>query len=164
MVVCSVCGNNETAHDAAFCTQCGNLFETAPQPTAPQPTAPQPTAPQPTAPQPTAPQPTAPHLLLPDNSTIQLDEQSKVIGRLELLNSINLVPGTDPMTVSRQHCTIHYDGGKYYLEDDANSVQEKASTNHTYHNGVDITSKGRKELNDGDTIDFSNTVKLIFKK
>ena len=86
-----------------------------------------------------------------------------MIGRLELLNCINLVHGADPMTVSRQHCTIHNDGGKYYLEDDANSVQEKASTNHTYHNGVDITSKGRKELNDGDTIDFANTVKIIFK-
>ena len=68
------------------------------------------------------------------------------------------------MTVSRQHCTIFHENDKYYLEDDTNSLQEKPSTNHTYLNGADITSKGKKELNDGDTIDFANTVKAVFKK
>ena len=165
MVVCSVCGNNETTPDAGFCTQCGNKFDIiSPPPPPPQSTPPPPPPPtqQQSAPPPPQSAPLA-HLRLPDNSVIQLDKQQKALGRLELLNCIKSIQGADPMTISRQHFTIHYENDKYFIEDGTTTVQEKASINHTYLNGADITSKGKQELKDGDTIDVANTIKVVFK-
>ena len=70
--------------------------------------------------------------------------------------------GADPLEISRQHLTIYSESNKCYIVDGTTSVQEKPSSNHTKVNGKDITDQGAIELNDGDEIQFSATVKAVF--
>jgi len=114
-------------------------------------------------PQQAPPPPSGPTLELPNNTTIQIDAAAKVLGRNELLSYLSSLQGVDPMVVSRQHFTILQENDKYYIEDGDTIVQDKASTNHTYLNGEDITGKGKRELSNGTVIDIANTVKLTFR-
>ena len=160
MKVCPnpTCNFANLPDDSAFCTECGTPISAPESPPQTPPTPPPQTPPTP------PPQtPSGPILELPNNTTIQIDAQAKVLGRNELLSYLSSLQGVDPMVVSRQHFTILQENDKYYIEDGNTLVQDKASTNHTYLNGEDITGKGKKELNNGAVIDLANTVKLTFK-
>ena len=155
MVSCPICGFSENPDDSIYCTECGGKVaeESKPAPTAPEPAT---TAPEPAA-------ITGAVLILPDNSNIQIGSSPKTIGRVELLDYLKTLQGTDPMTISRQHFTISQEKDTYYVEDGNTAVQDKPSANHTYLNGVDITDKGRQELKNDDVIDLANTIKLTFR-
>jgi len=117
-----------------------------------------------TAPPPPVETKPTPRLVLPDNSTILIDAEAKVIGRVELLTYLNSLPDVDPNVVSRKHFSILYENGKYHIEDGTTSVQEKPSANHTFINGEDITGKGKRELNEGTVIDIAESkIKITFK-
>jgi len=58
--------------------------------------------------------------------------------------------------ISRQHITVSYEDGQYYIED-------RASTNGTRLNGSSIRGTGRHALNDGDTIDLAGALHIIFR-
>ena len=59
-------------------------------------------------------------------------------------------------TISREHCAIHFEEGKYYLED-------KDSSNYTYLNGNRAMPGQKLLLNDGDQIRLSDE-EFIFRK
>ena len=146
----ATCKSAHTPDASALCTECGTPLSAPESPPQTPPTPPPQT-------------PSGPILELPNNTTIQIDAQAKVLGRNELLSYLSSLQGVDPMVVSRQQFTILQENDKYYIEDGNTLVQDKASTNHTYLNGEDITGKGKKELNNGAVIDLANTVKLTFK-
>ena len=58
-------------------------------------------------------------------------------------------------TISREHCAIHFEEGKYYLED-------KDSSNYTYLNGNRAMPGQKLLLNDGDQIRLSDE-EFIFR-
>ena len=92
-------------------------------------------------------------LTLPDNSEILLTEPVRDIGR----DDFTRVASTDALKyVSRQHCRIIAEAGRYFIED-------LQSANGTIVNGVNIAGKGKQELKDGDKIDLANIVTLTFR-
>ena len=166
MLNCPICSFSENPDDSVYCTECGGKIAEESQPE-PQVVAPPPPA-QP-EPQVVAPPPPADLqnpggiLVLPDNSNIQVETAPKTIGRMELINYLKTLQGVDPMTISRQHFTISQENNTCYVEDGNTVVQDKASSNRTFLNGVDITDKGQQELKNDDVIDLANTVKLTFR-
>ena len=91
--------------------------------------------------------------ILPDNSKISIDNPVKIIGR----NDFEKVVSPDNLRyVSRRHCGITAEAGRYFIED-------LQSANGTKVNGIDIKGLGKHELKDGDKIDLANAVALIFK-
>ena len=58
--------------------------------------------------------------------------------------------------ISRQHITVSYENGQYYVED-------RGSTNGTRLNGSSIKGTGKHALNDGDTIDLAGALSFIFR-
>ncbi|MBN1162075.1 MAG: FHA domain-containing protein, partial [Dehalococcoidales bacterium] len=129
-----------------------------PPPAAPASTTP-PVAPIPTPP-PVSPAPTPPtvrvargKLLLPDNSEIQLTEAAKDIGRDDFTS---LASPDNLKYVSRQHCRITTESGRFFIED-------LQSANGTKVNGVEIADKGRQELKEGDVIELASLVRITFR-
>ena len=169
MVSCPICDFSGNPDDSIYCTECGGKVTEESQPVPqPQVETPQPQVetpqPQVETPQPQVETPTTGAvLILPDNSNIQIESAPKTIGRIELLDYLKTLQGVDPMTISRQHFTVSQDNDTYYIEDGNTVVQDKASANHTYLNGVDITDKGQQELKQGDVIDLADTVKITFR-
>lgn len=73
---------------------------------------------------------------------------------------------TDTAIIDEQHDTstrISSDGARYYIEDGVTSVQEKPSTNGTKVNGQSITGQGKKELENGSTIELSRIAEVTFQ-
>jgi hypothetical protein len=58
--------------------------------------------------------------------------------------------------ISRQHITVSYENGQYYIED-------RGSTNGTRLNGSAIKGTGRHALKDGDNIDLAGALSFVFK-
>jgi len=58
--------------------------------------------------------------------------------------------------ISRQHITVSYENGQYYIED-------RGSTNGTRLNGTSIKGTGRHALKDGDTIDLAGALSFAFR-
>ena len=58
--------------------------------------------------------------------------------------------------ISRQHITVSYENGQYYIED-------RGSTNGTRLNGSPIKGTGRHALKDGDTIDLAGALSFVFR-
>jgi hypothetical protein len=58
--------------------------------------------------------------------------------------------------ISRQHITVSYENGQYYIED-------RGSTNGTRLNGSAIKGTGRHALKDGDNIDLAGALNFVFK-
>jgi hypothetical protein len=58
--------------------------------------------------------------------------------------------------ISRQHFSLSYENGDYYIED-------HGSTNGTKLNGSDIRGKGKHPLKDGDKIDLAGALTINFK-
>ena len=92
-------------------------------------------------------------LTLPNNADIALNGIIRPIGRGDFEGQIS---SSTLRYISRQHFWIRSDRGKYFLED-------YQSTNGTRLNGIAIKGKGLHLLNDGDKIEISGIVVLIFK-
>ena len=93
---------------------------------------------------------------------VYFEFKQKTIGRMDLseyLKSQNI----DQLQISRKQFTFYTENEKYYIVDDATSVQEKPSGNHTTVNGKDITGQGSIELHSNDNICMSTVVNMIFK-
>jgi hypothetical protein len=58
--------------------------------------------------------------------------------------------------ISRQHITVSYENGQYYIED-------RGSTNGTRLNGSAIKGTGRHALKDGDNIDLAGALSFVFR-
>jgi hypothetical protein len=58
--------------------------------------------------------------------------------------------------ISRQHITVSYENGQYYIED-------RGSTNGTRLNGSAIKGTGKHALKDGDNIDLAGALSFVFK-
>ena len=58
--------------------------------------------------------------------------------------------------VSRKHCRVINESGKFFIED-------LQSANGTKVNGVEIADKGKQELKDGDVIELADLVRLTFR-
>lgn len=58
--------------------------------------------------------------------------------------------------ISRQHVSVSYENGQYYIED-------QGSTNGTRLNGSSIKGTGRHALKDGDTIDLAGALSFVFR-
>ncbi len=58
--------------------------------------------------------------------------------------------------ISRQHVTVSYENGQYYIED-------RGSTNGTRLNGSSIKGTGRQAIKDGDTIDLAGALSFVFR-
>ncbi|MBU7048562.1 MAG: zinc ribbon domain-containing protein [Theionarchaea archaeon] len=127
--MCPHCGFDKNPSTAKFCMNCGNQIpvEVAPQ----QPAA---------------------KLVLPSMREIILSEPETNIGRGDFLQEIS---PEETKYLSREHLTILYEDGKYYILDEK-------STNGTKLNGLGITGQGKKELNDNDTIVLADTVTAVF--
>jgi len=136
---CPYCGFKDNPPESVYCIACGHKISEY-----------------------TPPAVMCPQLQLPDDSSIPIGTSPQIVGRTELLNYLRTLSNVDPAIISRQHFTILQENEKYYIIDGKTTVQERPSANHTYLNGVDITGKGQKDLNNGDVIDVANTVKLTF--
>jgi len=58
--------------------------------------------------------------------------------------------------ISRQHITVSYENGQYYIED-------RGSTNGTRLNGSAIKGTGKHALKDGDNIDLAGALSFVFR-
>ena len=58
--------------------------------------------------------------------------------------------------ISRQHITVSYENGQYYIED-------RGSTNGTRLNGSSIKGTGKHALKDGDTVDLAGALSFVFR-
>ena len=84
---------------------------------------------------------------------ISLNAAGQSLGRGDLHTLA--APGKADL-LSRQHFSLSYENGDYYIED-------RGSTNGTRLNGSDIRGKGRQPLKDGDKIDLAGALTITFK-
>ena len=84
---------------------------------------------------------------------ISLNAAGQSLGRSDLHGLA--APGKADL-LSRQHFSLSYENGDYYIED-------RGSTNGTRLNGSDIRGKGRQLLKDGDKIDLAGALTITFK-
>jgi len=134
-------------------------------PTTPPPMRPSIATPPAAAPQPLQPvaaatpqplQPVAagtPRLIMPDNTEVPLSEGLKYMGRGDFER---MVPQDRASYISRQHLTVGFSSGNYYVED-------AGSGNGTKLNGRDLQGKGSQWLKDGDQIDVAGVAIFVFK-
>ena len=94
-------------------------------------------------------------VIMPDGAEITLTGAPVFIERSDFDRTL---PHDILMTISRQHILITYSRCKYYLQDYGH--EGKGSTNHTRLNGVDIYSKKKKALKDGDKIELAGQQEL----
>ena len=94
-------------------------------------------------------------VIMPGGTEIMLSGSPVFIERSDFDSTL---PHDILMSISRQHVLITYSRGKYYVKDYGR--QGKGSTNHTKLNGVDIYSKSKKALKDGDKIELSGQPEL----
>ncbi|MBU7018478.1 MAG: zinc ribbon domain-containing protein [Theionarchaea archaeon] len=127
--VCPHCGFEKNPSAAKFCMNCGNQIPVEP-----------------------APLKYEAKLVLPSMREIILSEPETIIGRGDFLQEIS---PEEAKYLSREHLSILYEDGKYYILDEK-------STNGTKLNGLKITGQGKKELNDNDTIVLADTVTAVF--
>jgi len=93
-------------------------------------------------------------LAMPDGSEILLAGNSRSFGRHDFSK---FLPDDGVSYISRQHINIWYENEGYYIED-------RSSTNGTRLNGTEIKGTGRHVLENGDTIDLADKLKIDFKK
>jgi len=88
-----------------------------------------------------------------NGSELSLAGDGQPLGRRDFQSMVS----TDKAElISRQHITVSYEDGQYYIED-------RGSTNGTRLNGSSIKGTGRHALKDGDTIDLAGALSIIFK-
>jgi hypothetical protein len=93
-------------------------------------------------------------LSMPDGSEILLAGNSRAFGRHDF---DKFLPQDSVSYISRQHINIWFENDRYFIED-------RSSTNGTRLNGMEIKGTGRHALEDGDTIDLADKLKINFKK
>jgi pSer/pThr/pTyr-binding forkhead associated (FHA) protein len=93
-------------------------------------------------------------LSMPDGSEILLAGNSRSFGRHDF---DKFLPQDSVSYISRQHINIWYENDQYYIED-------RSSTNGTRVNGMEIKGTGRHALENEDTIDLADKLKISFKK
>jgi hypothetical protein len=91
--------------------------------------------------------------LIVDSNAILIDENPKHISRDHFKG---MVTESQLTYISRQHFTIWFENGSYYIED-------STSTNKTWLNDVDIWGKGKRKLQDGDKINVAGVVGITFR-
>jgi hypothetical protein len=109
----------------------------------------------PTAMAPTEPVVAAPPaaLVMPNGYEIPLAGGTKTLGRRDFKE---FVPSDKIVYVSKNHLTIGFEGGHYYIED-------QGSANGTRLNGKEIRGRGRQWLRDGDRINVADAVDFTFE-
>ena len=93
-------------------------------------------------------------LVLPSGKEIPVNNPITV-GRIDVSEYVEFKLGKNPNEISGQQFTIWREDGHCFIEDRITSVQNKPSANHTKVNGEDITGQLKKELHDGDKIEFA---------
>ena len=99
--------------------------------------------------------------VLPGGKEIPVEDNPITVGRNDVSEHVEFKIGEDPRKVSSQQFTIWRESGQYFIEDRITSVQNKPSTNHTKVNGEDITGQLKKELHDGDKIEFAHIEECV---
>jgi pSer/pThr/pTyr-binding forkhead associated (FHA) protein len=94
-------------------------------------------------------------IVMPGGNEILLADAPVFIERSDFDSTL---PHDLLMCISRQHVLITCNKSKYYVQDYGR--EGKGSTNHTRVNGVDIFSKKKKALKDGDRIELANQPEL----
>ena len=94
-------------------------------------------------------------LVLPNGKEVSVDNPI-TIGRTDVSEYVEFTLEKNPNEISSQQFTIWRENGHCFIEDRMTSVQNKPSTNHTRVNGEDITGQLKKELHDGDKIEFAH--------
>ena len=100
-------------------------------------------------------------LVLPGGKEISVEDNPITVGRDDVSEYVEFKIGKNPNEVSSQQFTIWRENGHYFIEDRITSVQNKPSTNHTKVNGEDITGQLKKELHDGDKIEFARIEECV---
>ena len=109
-------------------------------------------------------------LVLPGGKEIPVKDNPITVGRNDVSEYVEFKIGKNPNEVSSQQFTIFRrssestrfnQGYDYFIEDRITSVQNKPSTNHTRVNGEDITGQLKKELHDGDKIEFAHMEECV---
>ena len=90
---------------------------------------------------------------MPDNTVVALSEGIRFMGRSDFER---MVPPDRASYISRQHLTIGFASGSYYVED-------AGSGNGTKLNGRDLQGMGSQWLKDGDQIDVAGVAIFVFK-
>jgi hypothetical protein len=93
-------------------------------------------------------------LAMPDGNEILLAGNARTFGRHDFEG---FMPPDNVPYISRQHISIWYENGQYYIED-------RSSTNGTKINGTDIRRAGRHALADGDLIELAGKLSITFNK
>jgi hypothetical protein len=91
-------------------------------------------------------------LILPNNSKITLNEDSKLIGRADLARALS---PEELLLVSREQFRISSENNTYFIED-------KNSHNGTKVVGLDIRGRGRQQLKDFDMIEVAGVLSITF--
>ena len=100
-------------------------------------------------------------LVLPGGKEIPVEDNPITIGRNDVSEYVEFKIGKNPNEVSSQQFTIWRENGHCFIEDRITSVQNKPSTNGTKVNGDSITGQLKKELHDGDKIEFARVEECV---
>jgi hypothetical protein len=92
-------------------------------------------------------------LVTPNGSELSLAGDGNPLGRRDFQS---MVAPDKADLISRQHITVSYENGQYYIED-------RGSTNGTRLNGSSIKGTGRHALKDGDNVDLAGAVSFVFR-
>jgi hypothetical protein len=92
-------------------------------------------------------------LIMQGNIDIPVSAAVLPIGRSDLARTVT---AENLKYISKQHFTVSFSNGQYYIED-ANS------TNGTKLNGAEIKGKGKLQLKDGDIVDVAQVAELTFR-
>lgn len=92
-------------------------------------------------------------VLLPDNSEVPLT--GGPVTTLGRSNFSRALAPNQASVVSKQHCQISYEGGRYFIQD--------ISLNGTKVNGMDIRGRGKVELTDGAQVSLADALTFTFR-
>jgi KaiC/GvpD/RAD55 family RecA-like ATPase len=132
--VCPYCGYDENPEPAKFCMNCGTQLPEELVPASPL------TALE------------AGKVVLPSTKEIVFSQPETIIGRRDFMQDLS---PQKAKYISREHLIITFKDGKYY-------VLDENSKNGTTLNGMDITGRGKKELNNNDEITLGDTITITF--
>ncbi|MGC9086874.1 MAG: FHA domain-containing protein [Thermoproteota archaeon] len=92
-------------------------------------------------------------LEMPNSKILPISSVQQSFGRKDFEQFLDQ---TAAMTISRNHFTIYFRGGKFFIED-------QNSTNGTLLNGQEIRGTGPHEIKDGDIISPAGVISIKFR-